>query len=157
LKNTLIKTLTTIGSIISIAFGIWHFFIPGIWNWYSYIDKNATELVIAVRVINIFFSLLLVLLGISNIIIVFRRQLDRFSTIVILSISTILWTSRLILQIVYPQGSQNSLIQFSMLFVFALVWCCYAISLFLISNQFGYFITIFADCKEVKKHIKINQ
>jgi hypothetical protein len=133
-KNTLIKILTTIGSIISIGFGIWHFFIPGIWNWYSYIDKNATELVIAVRAINVFFSLLLVLLGTANIIIVFRKQLDRFSTIVILSISTILWTSRLILQIVYPQGSQNSLIQFSMLLVFALVCCCYAISLYLISN-----------------------
>jgi hypothetical protein len=129
------KTLTTLGSIISIGFGIWHFFIPGIWNWYSYIDNTATELVIAVRAINIFFSLLLVLLGTANIIIVFRKQLDRFSTIVILSISTILWTARVILQIIYPQGSQNSLIQFSMLFIFAFVWCCYAISLFLISNK----------------------
>lgn len=130
-----IKILTTFGSIISIGFGIWHFFIPGIWNWYSYIDKAAPELVIAVRAINIFFSLLLVLLGIANILFVFRKPLDRFSTIVILSISTILWTARLFLQIIYPQGSQNSLIRFSMLSVFALVWCCYAISLSLISEK----------------------
>ena len=67
LKNSVIKIFTTFGSIISIGFGIWHFFVPGIWNWYSYIDKIATELVIAVRAINIFFSLLLVLLGTANI------------------------------------------------------------------------------------------
>ena len=60
LKTSVIKILTTIGSIISIGFGVWHF---------------------------------------------------------------------------YPQGSQNSLVQFSMLFVFAFVCCCYAISLFLQSNQ----------------------
>lgn len=135
MKNTLLKILTTFASIISIGFGIWHFFVPVIWNWYSYIDKTATELVIAVRAINIFFSLLLVLLGAANIITVFRKHFDRFAAIVILSISTILWTARLILQIIYPQGTQNSLIQFSMLFIFALVWFCYTISLFLLSKQ----------------------
>jgi len=130
-KNSAIKILTTFGSIISISFGIWHFFVPGIWNWYSYFDKAATELVNAVRAINIFFSLLLILLGIANILFVFRKLQDRFSTIVILSISTILWTTRLILQIIYPQGFQNSVIQYSMLFVFILVFVCFLISLFL--------------------------
>ena len=131
LKNSVIKILTTFGSIISIGFGIWHFFVPGIWNWYSYFDKTATELVIAVRAINFFFSLLLVLLGIANILFVFRKHQDRFSTIVILSISTILWITRLILQLIYPQGSQNSVIQYSMLFVFILVFVCFLISFFL--------------------------
>jgi hypothetical protein len=135
LKNSVIKILTTFGSIISIGFGIWHFFVPSIWNWYSYFDKTATELVIAVRAINIFFSLLLVLLGIANILFISRKPQDRFSTIVILSISTILWTTRLILQIIYPQGSQNSFILFSMYIVFILVLSSFAISLFLALNQ----------------------
>jgi hypothetical protein len=77
-NSSVVKILTTIGSIISIGFGIWHFFIPNIWNWYSYIDKTATELVIAVRAINIFFSLLLVLLGIANILIIFKNLLKDF-------------------------------------------------------------------------------
>lgn len=47
LKNSVIKILTTFGRIVSIGFGIWHFFVPSIWNWYSYFDKAATELVIA--------------------------------------------------------------------------------------------------------------
>jgi len=135
MKNSTIKILTTFASIISICFGVWHFFVPGIWNWYSYIDKSATELVIAVQAINVFFSLLLVLLGTANILFVFRKPFDRFSTIVILSISTILWATRLVLQILYPQGSQNSIIQYSMLFIFILVLGCFVFSLFLILNQ----------------------
>jgi hypothetical protein len=75
------------------------------------------------------------LLGIANILFVFKKPQDRFSTIVILSISTILWTTRLILQIIYPQGSQNSVIQYSMLFVFILVFVCFLISLFLASME----------------------
>lgn len=135
LKNAVIRIFTTLGSIISICFGIWHFFVPGIWNWYSYIDKTATELVIAVRAINIFFSLLLVLLGTANILFVWRKHQDRFSTIVILSISTILWTTRIILQIICPQGSQNQSIQYSMLLVFILVFACFLISIFLILDR----------------------
>lgn len=134
-SELLAKTLTTLGSIVSIGFGSWHFFIPSIWNWYSYIDGNATELIIAVRAINIFFSLLLVLLGIANLLFVFRKPLDRFSTIVILSVSSILWTTRLILQIVYPQGSQNPIIQYSMLLTFMLVLVCFALSLCLVLKE----------------------
>ena len=129
LRFSTIKVLTTFGSGVAIAFGIWHFFIPDIWNWYSYIDDSATELVIAVRAINIFFSLLLVLLGTANIIFVFRKLKDRISTIVILSISTLLWATRLALQIIYPQGSQNSIIQYSMLFTFIVVFLCFLVSL----------------------------
>lgn len=126
----------TFGSIISIGFGMWHFFVPSIWNWYSYFDKTATELIIAVRAINIFFSLLLVLLGIANMLFVFRKPpQDRFSMMVMLSISTILWTTRLILQLVYPQGSQNPIIQYSMLLTFILVWGCFALSLYFVLKE----------------------
>lgn len=129
-KSSSIKVLTTIGSTISIVFGIWHFFVPAIWNWYSYIDEAAPELVIAVRAINIFFSLLLVLLGVANILLVFRIHPDRFSTIVILLVSFVLWITRVILQLIYPQGSQNLLIQYSMLIVFVLVLFCFTLSLY---------------------------
>ncbi len=55
--DLLVKILVTIGSSASIGFGIWHFFVPEAWKWYSYIDIHATELVAAVRAINVFFSL----------------------------------------------------------------------------------------------------
>lgn len=129
-KPTVVITYTILGSMITIGFGVWHFFIPAIWDWYSYIDKSATELVTAVRAINIFFSLLLVLLGIVNILFILRKPLDRYSTIVILSVSSILWLTRVLLQLVYPQGSQNHLIQYSMLGAFLLVLFCFTFSLF---------------------------
>ena len=55
--NLLVRILVIIGSSASIGFGVWHFFVPKTWKWFSYIDANATELVAAVRAINAFFSL----------------------------------------------------------------------------------------------------
>ena len=57
--DLLVKIFVMIRSGASIGFGVWHFFVPRWWNWYAYIDSHATELVIAVRAINIFFSLTL--------------------------------------------------------------------------------------------------
>lgn len=123
-----------IGSFISIGFGIWHFFIPGKWNWYSCIDPLATELILAVRVINILFSLLLVLLGIANVVVVFRATQDRFTYLVLISISVIVWAARVILQIFYPQGSQNQPLQYCMMTIFFFVLLCYLIGVFFIIN-----------------------
>lgn len=127
-----VNILTAFGSIVSIGFGIWHFFAPKIWDWYSYIDKTATELIIAVRAINIFFSLSLVLLGSANLLVVFKKPPEKYSLIVLLSVSTILWATRFVLQIIYPQGSQKPELQYSMLSIFLLVLTCFAISLFLL-------------------------
>jgi hypothetical protein len=125
-----VNILTTFGSIISIGFGIWHFFVPQIWIWYSYINETATELIIAVRAINIFFSLSLVLLGIANVLIVYKTPQDKFSLAVLLAVSTILWSTRVVLQIIYPQGSHRVTLQYSMLFIFILLSACFAISFF---------------------------
>lgn len=134
-NSNALKILVTFASIISIVFGMWHFFAPGIWNWYSYIDETATELIIAVRAINIFFSLLLVLLGAANILFAFRKNQDRFSFTVLLSISVILWMTRIILQLVYPQGSQNPVIQYSMLITFLVVFIFFLVSLVLLFKK----------------------
>jgi len=64
------KVLTCIASLVSIGFGVWHFFVPKIWKWYSYIDIKASELVLAVKATNIFFSLSLVLIGVMNIVLI---------------------------------------------------------------------------------------
>ena len=83
--NLLVKYLVVIGSSISICFGIWHFFVPQVWKWYSYIDGNATELVAAIRAINAFFSLLLVLFGTVNILLIYGDKSNRYSIIVMLA------------------------------------------------------------------------
>ncbi len=133
--NLLVKILVTVGSSASIGFGIWHFFVPTIWKWYTYIDGRATELIVAVRAINVFFSLALVLFGIVNLLFIYGGKANRYSLIVVLSATCILWLTRLVFQIIYPQGSVNPALQYGMLAAFIIVSLCYIISLFLVVKQ----------------------
>jgi hypothetical protein len=133
----LVKLLVTSGSLITIGFGVLHFFVPRVWKWYSYVMPDATELVLAVRAINVLFSLCLVLFGLVNIILIGSDHPDRFSIIVMLSATSILWLTRLVLQMVYPQGSRRPAIQFGMLAVFVLVTICFLISLYIVAVPTG--------------------
>jgi hypothetical protein len=133
--DPLVKTLVMVGSVSSIGFGVWHFFVPTIWNWYSYIDANATELVVAIRAINIFFSLSLVLFGVVNVLFIYGDQSNRYSVVIMLAATSILWLTRVALQIIYPQGSIFPLLQYGMLLAFAIVSLCYLVSLYLVISQ----------------------
>jgi hypothetical protein len=133
--NLLVKILVSFGSSASIGFGIWHFFVPKAWKWYSYIDPNATELIVAVRAINVFFSISLVLFGIVNILLVFGDKSNRYSIIVVLAATCILWLTRLVFQLIYPQGSMSPVLQYGMLSAFIIVFLCYTISLYIIVSQ----------------------
>lgn len=130
--NFLVRILVTIGSSASIGFGIWHFFVPSVWKWYSYINADATELIVAIRAINVFFSLSLVLFGALDILFIYHNDANRFSLIALLSATCILWLTRVLLQVIYPQGSQYPGLQFGMLAGFSFVAVCYIVSLILI-------------------------
>ena len=130
--NYLVKILVTIASSASIGFGIWHFFVPSVWKWYSYIDPNATELIVAVRAINAFFSLSLFLFGVLNPLFIFGGNANRYSIIVLLGATCILWLTRLAFQVIYPQGSLYPGLQYGMLAAFTLVFLSYLISLILV-------------------------
>jgi len=133
--NLLVKILVMIGSSASIGFGIWHFFVPKAWKWYSYIDANATELVAAVRAINAFFSLSLVLFGIVNILLIYGDKSNRYSIMVVLAATCILWLTRVSFQVIYPQGSLYPGLQYGMLSAFIAINLCYLISLCIIVSQ----------------------
>jgi hypothetical protein len=133
--DLLVKILVTVGSVSSIGFGVWHFFVPSIWNWYSYIDVNATELVVAIRAINVFFSLSLVLFGVVNILFIYGDQSNRYSITVMLAVTCILWLTRVVFQVIYPQGSVSPLLQYGMLSAFIIVSLCYIISLYIVVTQ----------------------
>ncbi len=135
MTNSLVKILVMIGSSASIGFGVWHFFVPQAWKWYSHIDPKATELIVAVRAINVFFSLSLVLFGILNMLFVYGGKANRYSIIVTLAATCILWLTRLVFQLVYPQGSINLLLQYGMLSAFIVVTLCYTISLYVMASQ----------------------
>ncbi len=105
------------------------FFVPTAWKWYSYIDINATELVAAVRAINAFFSLSLILFGIVNILLIHGDKSNRYSIIVVLAATCILWLTRVAFQVTYPQGSLYPSLQYGMLSAFGIITLCYLISL----------------------------
>jgi hypothetical protein len=133
--NQLVKILVTFGSLASIGFGIWHFFVPRAWKWYSYIDANATELVVAVRAINVFFSLSLVLIGIVNILFINGDRSNRYSIIVMLVATSILWLTRSIFQLIYPQGSLFPGLQYGMLIAFTVISLCFIIPMIMMLSQ----------------------
>ena len=126
--NSLFKILVMIGSSASIGFGIWHFFVPTAWKWYSYIDSHTTEFVAAIRAINVFFSLSLVLFSIVNILLVYGDKSNRYSIIVMLAATCVLWITRVAFQVIYPQGSLYPGLQYGMLSAFVFVTLCYLIS-----------------------------
>jgi hypothetical protein len=126
------RILITLGSVVSIGFGVWHFFVPGLWNWYSYIDASATELVSAIRAINVFFSLSLVLFGLMNLLLAYGPGDSRYAALVVLGATCILWSARIVMQIAYPQGSMSAILQYGLLLTFTLVLVCHAIPLLLL-------------------------
>lgn len=99
------------------------------------IDSNTTELVSAVRAINAFFSLSLVLFGMVNILLIYGDKSNRYSIIVLLASTCILWLTRVLFQVIYPQGSLYSGLQYGMLSAFVIVTLCYLISLLSILFQ----------------------
>jgi hypothetical protein len=133
--NLAARILVILGSSASIGFGIWHFFVPEAWKWYSYIDANATELVAAVRAINAFFSLSLVLFGVVNILLIYGDRSNRYSITVVLAATCILWLTRVAFQVIYPQGSLYPGLQYGMLSAFVIVSLCYIIALISILSQ----------------------
>jgi hypothetical protein len=115
-----IKIITTIGSLITVGFGVWHLFAPRLWNWYQYMDAQATELVLAVRATNVFFSVSLIILGSTALIFLYRQPVDVFYLRVQLLMLTLLWGLRVMMQLTYPQGTINPVLQYGMLGAFLL-------------------------------------
>ena len=130
--NEFVKLLMMIASIASIGFGLWHFFVPKLWKWYSYININAKELILAIRAINVFFSLSLVLFGIINLLFIYGDKSNKYSIIVVLIATCVLWLTRLVFQLIYPQGSMNALLQYGMIAAFIVIFICYFISLYIV-------------------------
>lgn len=127
-----IRVFASIGGVASIGFGVWHFFVPGVWDWYSYIDASAAELVLAVRAVNVFFSLSLVLFGLMNLLLVFGPPVGRYPLLVVLGTTCVLWFARVVMQVAYPQGSMSPVLQHGMLAAFVAVFACYLIAVALL-------------------------
>jgi hypothetical protein len=126
-KQIVFKVMIFIGSIITIGFGVWHFPIPAVYDWYGHIQDETGELALAVQAINFFFSLCLVLFGIQTMLYMIKRWKDAFTMKVQLFILSVLWLSRVVMQIVYPQGTMMEGLSIIMLVVFIFTLLCFLI------------------------------
>lgn len=124
------KISGTTASLITIGVGLWHFFIPSIWKWYSYFTENSNELITAIRAINFFFSLCLVLMGSITILFIWHKEIQIFYLKSLLTGMIILWAARVIMQVIYPQGSASALLQYSMLSIFIITLVLFIVSMF---------------------------
>lgn len=124
-SNAWLRGVVTAASLVQIGFGLWHFFVPWAWNWYAAMDPAAPELVLAVRAINFFFSLCLVLLGAQTLLLVWREPAGAYALRLALGAAAILWSARVGLQLVYPQGSISPALQYGMLASFVAVAAAY--------------------------------
>jgi hypothetical protein len=71
-KIKVAKLLYYIGLTLSMLVGIWHFFVPSMFKWYSYIPIEYENLIVGVDWTNFFFSFLLA--GISILLIAFGKK-----------------------------------------------------------------------------------
>lgn len=124
------KISATVASLITIGFGVWHFFIPSIWKWYAYFPENVRELIVAIRAINFFFSLSMVLMGSLCLLFLWHNDEKVFYVKALLISMIILWGTRVLLQVIYPQGSASALLQYGMLGIFTLTLVLYIMSMF---------------------------
>lgn len=133
--NALIKVLVGLGSAACLGFGVWHFFVPAAWKWNDYILPSATELVAAVRAINVFFSLSLVLFGVMNLLFIFGGRANRFSILVLLAATSVLWLARVGMQIAYPQGSLYPALQYGLLAAFIIILVCFGMAFMIVLGR----------------------
>jgi hypothetical protein len=90
------------GLLASAAFGAWHFAIPTMFRWYRYIPDAPRTLVVAIDWTNFFLSLLL--LGVSALLLVLRREVlrrERAALAFYLFLAGV-WAVRILVTVVYP-------------------------------------------------------
>lgn len=96
------ELLLNLGLIISLGFGIFHFFIPSIFKWFSYIPDAPHNLIVSIKWTNYFFSLLLT--GLSLLLLLFQGRIlkkDAMAIIFYIFI-VIVWLCRIFITIIIP-------------------------------------------------------
>lgn len=94
------------GGLITMGFGIWHFFIPSEFGWYDYLQDDPVELSRAVGASNFFLSFSLSLIGATSVAVPSLLPDRGPANTAWLWANVGLWTARSIYQAVAPQGTQ---------------------------------------------------
>jgi hypothetical protein len=117
-----------IGGAVALGFGLRHFAVPGLYQWWSYVPDAPASLVEAVEATNFFFSFSLSLIGATNV--VMPLIADTASPVgrYWLWTNVALWTARSAYQLIKPQGSHNAALQWGMSAAFLLTDALFIVS-----------------------------
>jgi hypothetical protein len=106
--------LQMVGGAVTLGFGAWHFAVPTLWGWRSYVPGAPESLVDAVAATNFFMSFSLSLVGAMSIamplLVDIAEPVGRFW----LWANVGLWTTRALYQLVKPQGTHRPALQWGM-------------------------------------------
>ncbi len=108
------------GGAVALGFGLWHFFVPGLYGWQSYVPDAPQSLVDAVAATNFFLSFSLSMVGASNIVMPLLADSETPLGRYWLWANVGLWTTRAVYQVMRPQGSHNPALQWGMTGAFVL-------------------------------------
>lgn len=67
-----IKSCYLVGTILSLLIGVWHFFVPRMFQWYAYIPNEYENLIVGIDWTNFLFSVLLT--GFSLLLLLFQKK-----------------------------------------------------------------------------------
>ena len=103
-----------VGGAVTLGFGLWHFAVPSLYAWQSYVPDAPQSLVDAVAATNFFLSLSLSLVGASSVVMPFLSDAAAPASQYWLWANVGLWTIRAIYQLVKPQGTHSAALQWGM-------------------------------------------
>lgn len=91
-----------IGMSLSLLVGLWHFFVPWMFQWYSYIPSPHKNLIVGIDWTNLCFSLLL--FGISLLLLIWGNKMFAGckEALVLYGFMTFVWFFRVALAVVKP-------------------------------------------------------
>jgi hypothetical protein len=91
-----------IGLLLSTAVGIWHFTVPYLYKWYSYIPDAPAEIIVSIDWTNYFFSLLLT--GVSIILIILRKEIFARNHVALIFYGFLIfvWLNRVVITFFMP-------------------------------------------------------
>ena len=96
------KVLYYTGITMSMLMGVWHFFVPWMFQWYSYIPSEYEVLKVSINWVNLCFSLFL--FGISLIMLLWGKKVLAYNkeAITIYGFLVTVWIFRVIIAVVNP-------------------------------------------------------
>lgn len=103
-----------VGGAVALGFGVWHFAVPGLYSWQSYVPDAPQTLVDAVAATNFFMSFSLSMVGATSIAMPFLADTTTPVGRCWLWANVGLWTTRAVYQLVKPQGTHNPALQWGM-------------------------------------------